>query len=107
MFGRFIHIKQEANELNLSNRNKRIINDFILSELNNQVMAKDLYEILNNINIIECRYECNQYSVFFDKKKGSIIILDDISFENGVYIDDCKVNLSIQSFGNILSKKII
>ena len=55
--------------MNLSKRNKIIISDFILSELSNEVIAKDLYEILNNINIIECRYECNQYSVFFDKKK--------------------------------------
>ncbi|MGN0618621.1 MAG: hypothetical protein ACI4J7_06335 [Ruminiclostridium sp.] len=90
--------------MNLFKRNKIIISDFISSELSNEVIAKDLYEILNNINIIECRYECNQYSVFFDKKKDSIIILDDISFENGVNADDCKVNLSMQGFKNILSK---
>ena len=97
-------MKQEVDKLNLFKRNKIIISDFISSELSNEVIAKDLYEILNNINIIECRYECNQYSVFFDKINDSIIILDDISFENGVNADDCKVNLSMQGFKNILSK---
>lgn len=107
MFGQFIRIKQEANKLNLSDEEKRTIRKFIFYELNNEDMAKDLFDILNNMNIIECRYECNEHSVFFDREKDSVIIFDDISFENGVCIDNCKVDLSMQDFENILSKKNI
>ena len=75
-----------------------IIDDFVETELSNSDIANDLFAITTNENINACEYECNRYSVYFDRKSCTVVIVDEVSKSNGIPKENCMTLLPLPQF---------
>lgn len=85
---------------------KKLINDFIKTELCNKSILNDILFITELDNIVKYEYECNQYHVILDRPNNLVIIKDAISEEYGASYDCTRITMSVSDFLNIVKLNV-